>query len=342
MSNGPLTLSLVIPGLLGPLPGMGAPGFPEPRWPALSKLLARSRRTPTPGGAYVLSYRIFGYCLPEMQDRPDAWLSYLADTGHVAEHAVLRADPVHLRADQHRLMLFDAPHMDIAADEADDLAAAFNAFYRGDGLQLEVPSPMRWYLHLREWPNLRTTPLSLARGRDIDPALPAGPDAAYWHRVMNEVQMLFHDHAVNRRREAQGRPLINSLWFWGGGKPIPVLPQTLLRVCSDDAVVQGLARLNGLRCDPVPTCAADWLGEAGDGRQLLLVDELEPAVAYADPECWLEAVQRLEQDWFAPLLGALHAGRLRELDLLPGNGCLYSAKRLDLWRIWRRVRPLVS
>jgi hypothetical protein len=293
-------------------------------------------------GDDALSYQLFGYSQSEAHDRPDAWLSYQADTGRVADRAVLRADPVHLRADQRRLVLFDAAHMNIAAAEAEDLAAAFNALYGVEGLHLEAPSPMRWYLHLPEWPDLRTTPLALARGGDIDAVLPAGPDAAPWHRMMNEVQMLFHDHAVNRRREAQGQPLINSLWFWGGGKPIKALPQSLRHVWSDDAVVQGLARLNGLPCDPVPMCAADWLARAGDGRQLLIIDAMEPAVAYADVEGWLTAAQRLEQDWFAPLLRALQTGRLRELEMYPGNGCRYSANGWDLWRIWRPARPLVS
>ena len=56
------------------------------------------------------------------------------------------------------------------------------------------------------WSSARGAPGAVA-GEDIDRFLPAGRDGKAWHAVMNEVQMLFHDHPVNVAREARGIPV---------------------------------------------------------------------------------------------------------------------------------------
>ncbi len=342
MSVGPLRLSLLVPGLLGPLPGMDLPGFPTPNCPALNKLLARARRITKPGTADALRYSLFNYAFPDHQDRPDGWLSYQIDTGAVPNAVVLRADPVHLRADQHRLMLFDANQLAITMDEAQTLAASFNKLYAADAMQLEVPTATRWYLRLTESPSLRTTPLSQVLGQDIDTHLPSGADAQYWRRFSNEMQMLFHDHPVNHLRETKRQPLINSLWLWGGGKPITPIAQTWQRVWTAEIVSQGLARLNGVRCAAPPEDAAAWFTQVVGDEHLLTLEDLQNPVAYADVEDWLAAVEDLEKNWFSPLLSALSSGRLRELRLLPANGQEYRITRWDLMRLWRHIRPLLN
>lgn len=338
MSVGPLRLTLLVPGLLGQMPGMNLPGFPEPSRPALLKLLCRAQRKPEPTNTDALRYRLFGYALSEAHDHPDAWLSYQTDTGRVAPGALLRADPVHLRADQSRLVLFDAEHLHIEPDEAQALADAFNRHYVADGLRLEFPVPTRGYLHLTLQPDLRTTSLAQAMGRDVDASLPAGHDARDWHRFLNEVQMLFHDHPVNRARETRGRPLINSLWLWGGGRPLTAVANDWQQIWCADTAMKGLARLNGIRCPSPPEDAGTWLHEVVGDRHLLCLDNLRQAVAYGDVETWVTQVERLEHDWFEPLLQTLRRGRLRELVLYPEDGHVYHVSRWDLWKVWRRFK----
>jgi hypothetical protein len=337
VSVGPLRLTLLVPGLLGSTAGAGtgAPGAAGPRRTAQQTLLNRARRLPEPADVEALRYRLFGYALSESHDHPDAWLSYQTDTGLVAPGALLRADPVHLRADLSRLLLFDAAQLRIAPEEAQALAETFNRHYAADGLRLEFPLPARGYLHLPRQPDLRTTPLAQAIGRDVDAHLPAGHEARDWHRFLNEVQMLFHDHPVNRAREAHGRPPINSLWLWGGGRPLAAMASGWQHVWCADPVVKGLARLNGIGYSPPPADATAWLREAVGDRHLLCLDDLRQAVAYGDAESWYTQSERLEQVWFAPLLVALRRGRLRELTLYPDDGRKYRVTRWDLWKFWR-------
>lgn len=338
MTAGPLQLTLLVPGLRGSGAGSatGAPVLPRVRRTALAKLLARAERRPAPADTDALRYRLFGHALPEGQDRPDAWLSYRMDTGALAPGALLRADPVHLRADRSRLVLFDGAQLRIADDEAKSLADAFNEYYAVHGMRLEFATPVRGYLHLPQQPDLRTTPLACVMGRDIDAFLPGGPDARDWHRRLNEVQMLFHEHPVNRAREARGQPPINSLWLWGGGRPLAAAASDWRHVWCDDTVVRALARLDGIGCTEPPTDARTWLHAAAGGRHLLCLDTLRQAVAYGNVESWVAEAERLEQDWFVPLLQALRRGRLRGLALYPDDGYEYRITPRGLWKFWRQ------
>ncbi|MFA7592642.1 MAG: hypothetical protein WCY26_02750 [Thiohalobacteraceae bacterium] len=348
MTGDPVRLTLLVPGLFGPGTGPadgrapggpGLAGLPNPsgaRRTALAQLLTRADRWPEPADADALRYRLCGYALPEGQDRPDAWLSYQMDVGATVPDALLRADPVHLRADRSHLVLFDGAHLQIVDAEVQALAAAFNMHYAADGMRLEFATPVRGYLHLPRQPDMRTTPLARASGHDIDASLPSGPDARDWHRFLNEVQMLFHEHPVNREREARGRPLINSLWLWGGGPPLAAEASDWQGVWCEDTVLQGLARLNGIPCADPPTDVRAWLHELVGGSHLVCLDGLRPAVAYGDVESWLAETGRLEQDWFTPLLQALRDRRLRELMLYPDDGQGYRITRGAWWRFWRR------
>ncbi|HXH04027.1 MAG TPA: hypothetical protein VNN09_12005, partial [Candidatus Competibacteraceae bacterium] len=211
------TLYLLIPGLLGPWPEADRPGFPCPRLPALERLLARGEGKDTASRGLEASLaRLFGL---EGGELPVAAITRLAEGGEPdREGWWLRADPVHLKADLHQIVLFDARHLQLRPDEAAALAAAFNRTFAGDGLILETPHPERWYLRLAADPGITTVTLAEAVGRDINPLLPAGPEARRWRALLTEIQMLFHLDPVNQAREAAGQPEVNSLWLWGGGR----------------------------------------------------------------------------------------------------------------------------
>lgn len=333
----PLKLTLLVPGLVGSLPGGDTTTIIDEHCPGLARLLARARGADSTGDSDSLRYRLLGYASSDVHDLPAAWLSYQFDTGRVPPDALLRADPVHLRADQTRLLLFAADQLNITIDEAQALCEAFNRHCAADGLRLEWPTTVRGYLHLRTPSAVRTTPLEQAVGRSVDGLLPRGPDARRWHGFMNEVQMLFHDHPVNRAREARGQPMINGLWLWGGGRPLNATASDWQRIWSDDPVLRGLAWLNGINGSGTPVHAGVWLGDVVDGHHLVTLEALRRPAAYADTETWLSELERLEHDWFLPLARALWRGRLRELRLYPDDGRVYRVSRWQLLRVWKRA-----
>ena len=282
---------------------------------------------------------LFGLGDGPLDSLPVASLTCLSDTGSATSGYLLRADPVHLRADQSSLRLFDSHSFSITQAEADELVAAFNAFYAERGWRLAAPRPQRWYLSLPSGPAITMRAITAVVGQSIDTCLPQGAAAAEWHALLNEVQMLFHAHPVNVARELRGEPLINSVWFWGGGELPATVQTTAARVVTDHPLAMGLAQQAGITRMDVPADGGELLAIAGEGVSLLVDDSLEGATQYGDIDSWLDALRQLEQHWFAPLLAAVRRGELESLCIYPCNGHYYLTNRKQQRRFWRRNRP---
>jgi hypothetical protein len=242
--------------------------------------------------------------------------------------AAWRLDPVHLHVGRDHLVLTDPRALALAAHDARALADAIAPLLADEGLALAVPTPLRWYLSetapgraLR----LRTRPLAGAIGRNIDAWQPGGDDARRWRRIVNEIQMTWHAHEVNGRRESAGLVAVNSVWLEGR---CPGAAPGVEREAAARLAIRG-------RADP-PT----ELALSGGAR--LRVDErlLEGQLA-GDPTAWLDAWRRIEADTLGPIARAEGAWRDGARVVLAGDAGwreLAVAPHAD-WRFWRRADP---
>ena len=334
------TLSLLVPGLLERWASGHAPAeFPRPAAPALEWLLARAEIGAAPPSADATLFQSFHLPISDATDLPVAAVTRLADGGEVDDGWWLRADPVHLRPDQRGIFLVDARVLAIEPAEAQALAEAFNHTFAADGLRLDPLRLDRWYLHLPADPGLRTHPLFDAIGRDINPLLPDGPAARRWHALLTEIQMLFHHHPVNRAREERNQPLINSVWFWGGGACPANARAPTAGLYASDLLTCGLARLANAAVSPVPAHAGDWLDGASKENSLVVLETMRYDPAEDDSTTWADHLAELEKTWFASCRRWLRTGRLATLHLYPGNGWVYTLTSAARWRFWRRARP---
>lgn len=291
---------------------------------ALQLLLSKGRLQRIPLAAEHVLCQTFGVD-PQHQSWPLAPVSLLGDGVEPAASAWMRVDPVHYRL-QRDSFLLDLPRPPLTDDDAQQLVGALNRHFEGRGMLFVAPHPQRWYVRIDQAPALKTVPLSQALGNDVDACAPQGQDAALWRSLINEAQMLLHEHPVNLRREASGRLPVNSLWPDGGGR----LPSRLKRrfdlVWSDGALARGLARLSGVEC----RSAAAFLSEDGEVENHLLAPEVKD---------WAQ----LESDYLLPLLRGLCFGRWGLLTLdFGGRGAVLHCeiRRRDLLKFWRRsVRP---
>ncbi|HKB63767.1 MAG TPA: hypothetical protein VKD03_12920, partial [Burkholderiales bacterium] len=160
---------------------------------------------------------LFGrFGVERQRDWPVAPYTLLADGGAPERHFWMRADPVHLRVGRDSLDLADSAAFEVSRAESEALVDTLNRHF-GRAMLFYSTRPARWYVRLEKAPDMQTTPAAAARGAAIDEKLPSGPDAMRFHALMNEAQMLLHEHPVNAERETRGEPALNSVWFWGGG-----------------------------------------------------------------------------------------------------------------------------
>lgn len=332
--------TLLVPDLLPP--ALRDAPHVQPRAPRLGALLARGISTALPAGdgdAWLCE--CFG--VSRQHDWPVAALTLGADGGDPAEGYWLRCDPVHLFFRQNRMHLSTAAGMPSAAESA-ALIDALNFHFQSDGIVFRAGAEGRWYVRTDAHTGLTTCPLRQAVDRAIDACMPSGADSGHWRRIVNEIQMLLHSHAVNAAREARGQPEFNSVWLWGGGRaPRAGSTATVAytQLWSNDALARALAAHSATPVAPLPL-SADSVLTAG-GEALVMLSAARDAGS--DAEAWQSALEQLERDWFAPCYFALRRQRLATLTIVAtGNkgGRSFVISGRNLWRWWRRSQPLAS
>jgi len=288
----------------------------RPRLPALERMAARgSAKRLSP--AEFLAPR-FGLTAERLTPAP---FMYLGDTGTRDGEYRLCADFVHLAPDRDQLVLMPSGLLDARREELEALAAAFDALYGMEGWQLEVTADGRAYLRAPRPLDLATwEPEAVAGGAVLD-YMPTGDDAPLLRQLMNESQMLFHTDPVNQAREEASRPLINSLWLWGGGVLPPSRDKAPSKVMGASPLLRGLAL---------------WAGREPAPASLQSVDDDSLLSLEADD------LAALERDWFAPLFDLLKSGKLKRLELYLGGMGLYQVDSAAARRFWHRPKPLTG
>lgn len=303
--------------------------------PALSLWLARARVTAfPPAWCEQALAALCGH--DDSRPPPVAALTYREDFGEQPPGACLRADPVHLRADTRGLLLFDPASFALDAAAAQALIETLDAHLADDGWRLVGRHPQRWYLLGERAPQLCTAPLPTVRGTPVATTPYVGDDARRWTGRVNELQMLMHNHAVNSERAAQGKPAVNSVWLWGEGEWHAGRGTPYTHLAADTVFARAVARCGGCESLDLPQRAEAVAGDLPARADVLVVlEDCRDAAAYEDPAGWQAALERLERDWFAPLLTALRRRQVDALELLPLNGRRYRLTRSGLRALWR-------
>jgi hypothetical protein len=306
-------------------------------------LLAKARLIRFPVTSYYRDLgQLFDLNKPESGDLPIASLTRLIDGVERPEGIWMRADPVHLATGSNGLRMADASNFSLTQHDAIVLAAALEEFFKEQHWKLEVPQPGRWYVRLPQKPAIVTTEIDRVAGRDVRPWLPDGPDRRIWDRLMNEIQMLLHACEVNREREQRGELPVNSLWFWGIGSLPEILNRKWTRIYSDDPAAHGLAMLSGTKFEGLPDSMHYRVsGFAAAGNVLVASATRMYGNARPGLEAWLQSMEELERQWFAPILQALRAGALERVRIIT-DGHQFTVHRASLLKFWRLREPIVD
>ncbi|HKX55639.1 MAG TPA: hypothetical protein VJN01_06040, partial [Xanthomonadales bacterium] len=180
-----------------------------------------------------------------------------------------------------------------------------------------------------------------ALGADISDCMPEGEAGRRWKRLANEIQMSLHASATNEQRRQRGEPLINGVWFWGGGQlPERLASCTFQRVYSIDPVSSGLARLNDVSVEPLAELFDGVQADASALAKLpvssILVDWAVPA-SPAPAATSMLTPAKLEKFCAAALVRLKQRGGALEMHS-PEIRLTLTAARLR--RFWHRPKPL--
>jgi len=240
-----------------------------------------------------------------------------------------RAEPVHLLTALDHLQLGAPVPLPLDARTSDRLCADLNAWLAGGGFRLQATSS-GWLCACPDDLDWTAPDPALALGRDLRESLPGGRDATRVRAMVNELQMLLHDHPINQHRAEQGLTVVNSVWLWGVGRAGERCGAAAGTLVTDDAWLAGLWRLHDGDRQPVERIAT-LVGAAPA--------DLRIAVAHGptqgEASDWLAAIER---DVLQPARAALLAHRFRRVMLHTGT-TVVDLPAVARWRFWRRPRP---
>ena len=97
----------------------------------------------------------------------------------------------------------------------------------------------------------RLTPPNELIGEGIRQFMPEGNAVRELVFVMNQAQIILHNHAYNKKRVAENKDPVNSIWFWGNGE-LANLPSFRQRyeksasIISASLMVKGIGKLTGM------------------------------------------------------------------------------------------------
>ncbi|MBI3284545.1 MAG: hypothetical protein HYZ65_06795 [Burkholderiales bacterium] len=268
--------------------------------PALARLIAAAGKPklhsiPDFSRALAHEYWLSGQFPPESRANSPStsWNAMQALAMTPSAGVWFTLQPVHIHIARDHLVLTDQRRLELAEHEARSLFAVAQTVCEESGLELVYGDALSWFLRADDWADMQTASADAACGHNIDIWMAQGQHERAWRKLQNEIQMLWFAHEINAARELRGAKPVNSVWLAHGSAGL-------------HHAAKPYARATGW---------SEW--QAGDDSSAaVLLDSLSEAALNSDWGLWLEQMQQLERDWFAPALHALRDRRLSALSLV--------------------------
>ena len=172
-----------------------------------------------------------------------------------ADEPVWLAELVHVSPSRDGAGLLTARQLSITPEQSLALFEAAKGLFEAPGIELLPTSTERWRLRLPERLYPASASPALVSATRVNDWWPQDTATRPLRRLINEVQMTWHEHPVNLERQARGLAAINSLWVFGGASPgqlgSPVAPFELRDELQEPferqdwgAWLEGLGRIN--------------------------------------------------------------------------------------------------
>ncbi|MFZ6658005.1 hypothetical protein [Undibacterium sp. TJN19] len=310
-------LELILPFSIPPA-GLAKDLSREIRTPALARLIAcasRAKLQATDEFSHALAHE---YWLAG-DFPPSDTTNSPANAGEVMQQAGLTVGsgywftikPVHIHIARDHLVLTDQRRLSITDTESRVLFDIAQTCCQEVGLTLLYGDAKTWFLRADDWMDLHTATADAACGHNIDIWMPAGKHERDWRKLQNEIQMIWFTHNFNAEREMRGEKVINSIWISNGGSFTGNNSKALHKAAG---VTQYL--------DAIPA-----------GKHTVLADQLCEAAINNDWGQWLDEMQRLEENWFAPLLHAVQAKKISHLQFICSDARTIAQFDLTPWSL---------
>lgn len=254
-----------------------------------------------------------GYQAPDDVPLGAGWAVLAASPpADAATEPVWLAEFVHLHVSHQGVTLTDPAALALATADAERLLETARPDFEDAGIQARLDNAGRLRLVLPETLAPYAPTPAVAIGNEIQAWWSQQTSVRPWRRVLNAVQMAWHDDPVNVARGQNGLLPVNGLWLYGGARP------------------------------------ADFSRLHASGDETTIDDAFSASAQAGDWAAWLAAARALEAGRFAKLDSALAQpgaepltlvltgeDRLATLQVKPPRGLSrWLPRRRENWQAW--------
>lgn len=255
---------------------------------------------------------------------PHAALSRNLESNDARDGLWLYADPAYVIADAVTVRMLACGALGLTEEESQELAKPLKLLFGDAGFLLESSTSGRWFLRCPPGSRLPSfAPPSKVVGDDLARHLPSGENEKQWRHLLNEAQVILHNHPINERRAREGKAPANSLWFWGTGLLPEWVRTTFSRVVSRGDEVVALAKLANLVAEG--SLDTSTIKSADD----VLFDASELSAELRDA-----ALSTIDE--------ALRAKTISRVEIKSVDGARYRYEHSHRWRFWRSVHRITA
>lgn len=208
------------------------------------------------------------------------------------EQAVWLADMCSTVIGQDRAALIALPYLQVTSLESEALWQAVQPLFEDAsvGFKLEPLITGRARIH-GPLPTAHNSisPMAL-NGQDVGDWWPTGAQWQPWRRLLNEIQMTWHEHPVNETRQENGQAPINGVWLYGGGHGWQPTDQPDTTWC--DALSEAAREADWHR----------WIESWQDLHTTLLTADPNTAVVLLGTNRWV-SLNSATKTWWQAVLG---------------------------------------
>jgi hypothetical protein len=277
-----------------------------------------------------------------LSSSPSVASATMASLGLPQEEGVwFMLHPVSLHITSSQLILTDLRQLKLSEQESRALFDAALPLFDAAGKSLIYGDAQTWFVRADDWHDLRTSTPDAALGQNINGSMPQGSGERDWRKLQNEVQMHWHTHPVNAKREAHKLKPVNSIWLWGGSPiTMKVAPSRYRHVFNLSGWMRGFGQFAARQTQA--GSVSDLVAAAPEHGLLILDSLIEPALG-GEWRNWLDRIDALETDWFAPLLSAMQASKIDRVSLIlthTSGLSEYTASKHSLRKFW--VKPALT
>lgn len=253
------------------------------------------------------------------------------------------ADPVHLEVGMNDVTLTNQI-TDLSDAEAHEIISILNAHFKDDGLVFIFGSNHCWYISYTEEESIESSPLDSMLMKNVIDKQAQSPQRN-WQVIQNETQMLLHSTEINQHREMAGLASMNSLWFWGAGKPINS-PANIANLYYPNDTASKLrceyfAKAANCSLTLIPDDMNQMLStvEKQQAPNVLILDQLIASAAADDFEAFQLALTKIDNQIIKPLMQAWKDNRI-EIDINCCDGTTLKPLRPSIFKFWLKSKKL--